>query len=108
MIDCAEKLNLAIFMIGEIGGNEIDAVTVSIISKQTRKKKSFLFSLQNEFLRLLIPNSPLLFHRVIGYGDTQVVVTEIFPICCLPIYLTAQHTNNSSTYDKIWRVSFYL
>ena len=64
-------------MIGEIGGNEIDAVTVSIISKQ---KKSFLFSLQNELLWLLIPNSPLLFHRVIGYGDTQVVVTEIFPI----------------------------
>ena len=34
-------------MFGEIGGNEIDAVTISIISK---KKKSFLFSLQNELL----------------------------------------------------------
>ena len=33
-------------MFGEIGGNEIDAVTISIISK--KKKKSFLFSLQNE------------------------------------------------------------
>ena len=67
MIDCVEKLKTTIFMVGEIGGNEIDAVTVSIISK---KKKSFLFSLQNELLWLLIPNSPLLFHRVIGYGDT--------------------------------------
>ncbi|KAL0006301.1 hypothetical protein SO802_013862 [Lithocarpus litseifolius] len=27
LIDCAEKLNLAIFMIGEIGGNEIGVVT---------------------------------------------------------------------------------
>ena len=93
-------------MIREIGGNEIDDVTVSIISKQT--KNPFLFSLQNELLWLLIPNSPLLFHRVIGYGDTQVVVTEIFPIGYLPIYLTAQYTNNSSAYDKLWRVSFYL
>ena len=92
-------------MVGEIGKSEIDAVTVSIISK---KKKSFLFSLQNELLWLLIPNSPLLFHRVIGYGDIQVVVTEIFPIGCLPIYLIAQYTNNSSAYDKIWWVSFYL
>ena len=97
---------LSIFMIGEIGGNGIDSVIVSIISKQ--KKKSFLFSLQNELLWLLIPNSPLLFHRVIGYGDTQVVVTEIFPIGCLPIYLTAVYTNNSSAYDKIWRVSLYV
>uniref|UniRef100_A0A7N2KN10 40S ribosomal protein S25 n=1 Tax=Quercus lobata TaxID=97700 RepID=A0A7N2KN10_QUELO len=32
LIDCAEKLNLAIFMIGEIGGNEIYAVTVGISS----------------------------------------------------------------------------
>ena len=36
-------------MFGEIGGNEIDAVTISIISKK-KKKKSFLFSLQNELL----------------------------------------------------------
>ena len=78
-------------MIGEIGGNEIDAVTVSIISKQ--KKKSFLFSLENKLLWLLIPNSPLLFHRVIGYGDTQEVVTKIFTIGCLPIYLIAQYIN---------------
>ena len=42
MIDCAKKLNLAIFMIGEIGGNEIDAVTVSIISKP-KKKNIFIF-----------------------------------------------------------------
>ena len=82
------------------------AVTESILAK--KKKKSFLFSLQNELLWLLIPNSPSLLHRVIGYGDTQVVVTEIFPIGCLPIYLTAQYTNNSSAYDKIWGVSFYL
>ena len=100
-----EKLKTAIFVVGEIGGNEIDAITISIISK---KKKSFLFSLQNELLWLLIPNSLLLFHRVIGYGDTQVVVTKIFLIGYLPIYLIAQYTNNSSAYDNIWRVSFYL
>ena len=82
------------------------AVTESILAK--KKKKSFLFSLQNELLWLLIPNSPSLLHRVIGYGDTQVVVTEIFPIGCLPIYLTAQYTNNSSAYDKICWVSLYF
>ena len=105
MIDSAETLKTTIFMVGDIGGNEIDAVTVSIISTQ---KNSFLFSLQSELLWLLIPNSLLLFHRVIGYGDTQVVVTKIFLIGYLPIYLTAIYTNNSSAYDKIWRVSLYF
>ena len=37
-------------MIGEIGENEIAAITVSIISKQKQKQKSLLFSLQNELL----------------------------------------------------------
>ena len=73
MIDSAETLKTTIFMVGDIGGNEIDAVTVSIISTQ---KNSFLFSLQSALLWLLIPNSLLLFHRVIGYGDTPVVVTK--------------------------------
>ena len=38
-----EKLKTAIFVVGEIGGNEIDAVTVSIISKQKKKKNLFIF-----------------------------------------------------------------
>ena len=42
MIDSAEKLQTTIFMVGDIGGNEIDAVTVSIISKQ-KKKILFIF-----------------------------------------------------------------
>ena len=42
MIDCAEKLKTAIFMVGEIGGNEIDVVTVIIISKK-KKKIFFIF-----------------------------------------------------------------
>ena len=34
-----EKLKTAIFVVGEIGGNEIDAITESIISTKTKKKK---------------------------------------------------------------------
>jgi len=54
--------------------------------------------LKNDFLLLLIHNS-LLFHRVINYGATWVVVPKIFLIGCLPIYLAVFQTN-STTYDK--------
>ena len=38
-----EKLKTAIFVVGEIGGNEIDAITESIISTKTKKKIPFYF-----------------------------------------------------------------
>ena len=56
MIGCAEKLFIfifyfysvgklktTIFVVGEIGGNEIDAITESIISTKTKKKIPFYF-----------------------------------------------------------------
>ena len=74
-------------MVGEIGRNEIDAVTISIISKKKKKKKNpFYFPCKNELLD----------------------VTKIFPIGCLPIYLKTVYTNNSSAFEKIWRVSLYF
>ena len=48
----AEKLKIAIFMVGEIGGNEIDAITESIIS--TKKKKKFLFIFLSKLIVMII------------------------------------------------------
>ena len=46
-----EKLKTAIFVVGEIGGNEIDAITESIIST---KKKKFLFIFLSKLIVMII------------------------------------------------------
>ena len=48
-----EKLKTAIFVVGEIGGNEIDAITESIISTKTKKKK-FLFIFLSKLIAMII------------------------------------------------------
>ena len=40
-------------MVGEIGGNEIDAITESIISTKTKKKK-FLFIFLSKLIAMII------------------------------------------------------
>ena len=40
-------------MVGEIGGNEIDAITVSIISKQ-KKEKKILFIFPAKWIVMII------------------------------------------------------
>ena len=47
-----EKLKTAIFVVGEIGGNEIDAITESIIS--AKKKKKFLFIFLSKLIVMII------------------------------------------------------
>jgi hypothetical protein len=37
---------------------------------------------------------------VISNGGARVVVPGLFPIGCLPIYLTGFHTNNLADYDE--------
>ncbi|KAM3753019.1 hypothetical protein ACB098_03G062400 [Castanea mollissima] len=88
--DCAEKLKTALFMVGEIGGNDFNF--------------ALLQGKPIEEVRNLVPEVVKAIKdavtTVIGYGATRVVVPGNFPIGCLPIYLTALQTNNSAAYDE--------
>ncbi|GFZ07071.1 SGNH hydrolase-type esterase superfamily protein [Actinidia rufa] len=71
--DCIEKLKNALFMVGEIGGNDYN---YALFQGKTMEE------------------------RVIHYGAVRVVVPGNFAIGCMPIYLTAFQTNDSAAYDE--------
>nr|POE93842.1 gdsl esterase/lipase [Quercus suber] len=86
--DRAKKLKTALFMIGEIGGNDYNF--------------AFLQGKTIEEVRDMVPEVVQAIKdavtRVIGYGATRVVVLGNLPIGCLPICLAIFQTNNSAAY----------
>ncbi|KAK4439687.1 GDSL esterase/lipase [Sesamum alatum] len=88
--DCVEKLQNALFMVGEIGGNDYN---YAIFQGKTMEE-----------LRSMVPDvvATIIYaaRRVIEIGGKRVVIPGNFPIGCLPIYKTAFQTNISAAYDK--------
>ncbi|KAM3752584.1 hypothetical protein ACB098_03G029900 [Castanea mollissima] len=87
--DRDEKLKKALFMVGEMGGNDYNFL--------------LLLGKTIEHIRDIVPEVVKTIKdavtRVIGYGAVRVVVPGNFPIGCLPVYLTIYHTKNSAAYD---------
>ncbi|KAG2695648.1 hypothetical protein I3760_07G022100 [Carya illinoinensis] len=98
--DCVKKHNKALFMVGEIGGNDYNY--------------AFFQGKPVEEVNAMVPEVVQAIKdavkRVIGYGAVRVVVPGNFPIGCFPIYLTAFQTNNAAAYDEFhclkWLNSF--
>ncbi|XP_057466267.1 acetylajmalan esterase-like [Actinidia eriantha] len=88
--DCIEKLENALFMVGEIGGNDYN---YALFQGKTMEEVE---SLVPDVVRVIKDAV----RRVIHYGAVRVVVPGNFPIGCMPIYLTAFQTNDSAAYDK--------
>ncbi|KAL3851123.1 hypothetical protein ACJIZ3_013005 [Penstemon smallii] len=88
--DCAEKLKNALFMVGEIGGNDYN---YAIFQGKTMEE-----------LRNMVPEvvSTIIgaVKKTMSFGATRIVVPGNFPIGCLPIYQTAFKTNVSEAYDQ--------
>ncbi|KAL2245212.1 UNVERIFIED_CONTAM: Acetylajmalan esterase [Sesamum indicum] len=88
--DCAEKLQNALFMVGEIGGNDYN---YAIFQGKTMEE---LRSMVPDVVATIVDAA----RRVIEVGGNRVVIPGNFPIGCLPIYKTAFQTNISAAYDK--------
>ncbi|KAM7478632.1 hypothetical protein LguiA_026845 [Lonicera macranthoides] len=88
--DCAKRHRSSLFLVGEIGGNDIIYAL--------RQGKSV------EEVRIMVPTVVQVtkdaVQRVIHHGAVRVVVPGNFPLGCLPLLLTLFQTNNSSAYDK--------
>ncbi|KAM7481945.1 hypothetical protein LguiB_006528 [Lonicera macranthoides] len=88
--DCAEKHRSSLFLVGEIGGNDIIYAL--------RQGKSI------EEVQIMVPAVVRVtkdaVQRVIHHGAVRVVVPGNFPLGCLPVLLTLFQTNNSSAYDE--------
>jgi phospholipase/lecithinase/hemolysin len=88
--DCAVLHRNSLFMVGEVGGNDI------------------FYALQNgipiDEVRSIVPTIVQTVQdaaqRVIHMGATRIVVSGNFPIGCLPSMLTILQTKNSSAYDE--------
>lgn len=88
--DCVEKLKTALFIVGEIGGNDYQ---YALFQGKTIEEVTDMVSEVVQAIKDAVT-------RVISYGAARVVVPGQFPIGCLPIYLTEFHTNNWAGYDE--------
>ncbi|KAK4398635.1 Acetylajmalan esterase [Sesamum angolense] len=88
--DCVEKLQNALFMVGEIGGNDYN---YAIFQGKTMEE---LRSMVPDVVATIVDAA----RKVIEVGGKRVVIPGNFPIGCLPIYKTAFQTNISAAYDK--------
>ncbi|CAN4111138.1 unnamed protein product [Withania somnifera] len=89
-IDCPKKLNKSLFLVGEIGGNEL---IYGLMQGKTIQE-----------LRRMVPDVvQTIIHgvkRVTSFGATRVIVPGNFPMGCHPILLTKFMTDNSTAYDE--------
>ncbi|KAM7264063.1 hypothetical protein ACFE04_001746 [Oxalis oulophora] len=89
--DCSEKLKSALFMVGEIGGNDIN---YALLQGKTIEEVKTLVPRIVQAIKSAVS-------EVIINGAFRIVVPGNFPIGCLPIYLTSFQTSNSSAYDEL-------
>ncbi|XP_022946880.1 acetylajmalan esterase-like [Cucurbita moschata] len=89
--DCIEKLKNALFLVGEIGGNDYNYALLQ--GKTIPEVKDMVPEVVQTIKKAV--------ERVISYGATHVVVPGNFPIGCLPIYLTRFQTNDATAYDEL-------
>ncbi|PIN18142.1 Chlorogenate--glucarate O-hydroxycinnamoyltransferase [Handroanthus impetiginosus] len=88
--ECVQKLRSALFMVGEVGGNDYN---YAIFQGKTMEE---LTSMVPEVVNAIVDGV----RKATSFGATRIVVPGNFPIGCLPIYKTALQTNISKAYDE--------
>ncbi|KAM3378156.1 acetylajmalan esterase-like [Capsicum galapagoense] len=89
-LDCSKDLKKALFLVGEIGGNEFN---YGLLQGKTMEE---LTAMVPEVVQIII-NAV---ETVIGFGAVRIVIPGNFPIGCMPNLLTMFSTNNSTAYDE--------
>ncbi|KAF6137988.1 hypothetical protein GIB67_041861 [Kingdonia uniflora] len=88
--ECVKMLASALFMVGEIGGNDYNYAF-----SQNKTIPQVM-----QLVPLVVGNTINAAREVIFHGARTVVVPGNFPIGCIPVYLTAFGTNNTAAYDR--------
>ncbi|XP_077229797.1 acetylajmalan esterase 2-like [Tasmannia lanceolata] len=86
---CKKKFERALFLMGEIGGNDYNYAFLQ--GKTTKEMESYIPKVVNTIKEGA--------RRIINAGAVQIVIPGNFPIGCLPSYLTAFRTNDPGSYD---------
>ncbi|XP_074280779.1 GDSL esterase/lipase At1g28600-like isoform X3 [Silene latifolia] len=88
--ECKSKLSKALFIVGEIGGNDYNFA----ISRG--KPPSFLYQMVLEVVQAISK----VVEELIGLGATQVVLPGNILMGCMPVYLAGSIPNDSIFYDE--------
>ncbi|KAJ4766058.1 GDSL esterase/lipase [Rhynchospora pubera] len=88
--DCAQKLEEALFLVGEIGGNDYNYAFFQGTSINTA------MTYVPQVVQAIVDAAK----KVISLGARQLVIPGNFPIGCSPSYLTLFSTSDSSAYDE--------
>nr|XP_017222289.1 PREDICTED: acetylajmalan esterase-like [Daucus carota subsp. sativus] len=87
--DCESKLKMALFMMGETGGNDVNA---ALLNRKSDKEIKALFPAVVE----TIMNAT---RQIIKFGARTIVIPGNLPIGCLPVYL-AMYGTKGAAHDK--------
>ncbi|XP_019051605.1 PREDICTED: GDSL esterase/lipase At5g03980-like [Nelumbo nucifera] len=88
---CAHKLERALFLVGEIGGNDYNYAFFQ--GKTIGEIQSYV--------PYIVQKIKDVARKVIDHGARTVVVPGNFPIGCMPIYLTAFRSDDPAAYDEL-------
>ncbi|XP_010918533.1 GDSL esterase/lipase At5g03980 isoform X2 [Elaeis guineensis] len=88
--DCAEKLKHALFLVGEIGGNDYNYAFFG--GKSITEVMNYVPHVVTSIINAA--------KEVINMGAIQLVIPGNFPIGCLPSYLTALNSSDPDAYDN--------
>ncbi|KAF8387870.1 hypothetical protein HHK36_026532 [Tetracentron sinense] len=88
--ECGQRLEMGLFMMGEIGGNDYNYAFFQgkTIDEVQKIVTDVVHTIKNAI------------REVINLGALRIVVPGNFPIGCFPIYLTAFKSNDSAAYDE--------
>ncbi|XP_068636159.1 acetylajmalan esterase-like [Aristolochia californica] len=88
---CTEKLSRALFLVGEIGGNDYNYAFF-----QGKTIEEVAATLVHQVVQSIMEAA----RNVIQHGARHLFVPGNFPIGCMPSYLTSFGSTNSSDYDE--------
>ncbi|CAD6251160.1 unnamed protein product [Miscanthus lutarioriparius] len=94
---CKSYLANSLFVFGEFGGNDYNAMIFGGYSIEQARK--YTPKIVNTISRGI--------DKLIGMGATDIVVPGVLPIGCFPIYLTIYQSSNSSDYDDLGCLSSF-
>ncbi|GER33404.1 GDSL-like Lipase/Acylhydrolase superfamily protein, partial [Striga asiatica] len=89
-VDCADRLNKSLILMGEIGGNDINYPLAQ--GKSLEEIKTYV-----PFIIQAIANAT---REIIIAGASQIVISGNFPFGCFPYTLSAFSSNDSTDYDE--------
>ncbi|OMO85074.1 Lipase, GDSL [Corchorus olitorius] len=95
--DCLKKNERALFVIGEIGGNDYN---FAFWRRKTLDEVKAMVPKVVEAIKYAV-------RRAIEYGATRIIVPGNFPIGCFTVFVTKYPINDTNAYDELHCLKYF-